>query len=214
MEPLKPLLQSYSTVCDRIQPGDVIIFSGVDLPSTVIKVATHSGYVHAAIIFSTGPDAWVHLDDRPKLESRTDTLLIAEAHIDTRLPSVGNGQRAAGVQLQWLTNRLAAAQGPVWWASLKEPLTTDQVSTLQQWLWDVESQGTPYDYVQALGAGIDAGDRLGLENTPDESAFFCSELVVCALQKVGVVSDRLNASEQTPADVMTLPCFNDPVQIQ
>ena len=149
MEPPKPLTKNYATVRDRIQPGDVIVFSGVDLPSTVIKVATHSGYVHAAIIFSTGPDVWGQMNGLTSMEQRSDTLLIAEAHIDTRFPSVGSGQRTAGVQLQWLTNRLTCAQGPVWWASLREPLTTNQVSTLQQWLWDDESQGTPNDFVQA-----------------------------------------------------------------
>ena len=193
----------YLAVRDRIQPGDIITFSGLDLPSTVVKVATQSSYVHVAIVFSVESNH----------ENQPDPILIAESHIDASLPSVGTGKHTLGVQLQWLHNRLSSAKGPVWWAPLQTPLTGEKIHTLQTWLWDVESQGTPYDFVQAVGAGIDAGDRLGLENTPDESAFFCSELVTCALQKVGVISDQINSSEQTPADLMTFSCFQKSVLI-
>lgn len=192
---------------DRIRPGDIITFSGIDLPSTVVKLATQSGYVHVAIVFS------VERCQGRSQDGQKVRILLAESHIDTSLPSVGTGERTLGVQLQWLRNRLACAQGPVWWAPLRVPLTDEQIQTLQAWLWNIESQGTPYDFVQAVGAGIDACDRLGFENTPDESAFFCSELVICALQKVGVVDEQLNAAEQTPADLMELPCFQSPVQI-
>ena len=197
----------YLAVCDRIQPGDIITFSGLDLPSTVVKVATQSSYVHVAIVFSVEKSADGAEDSNPP------AILIAESHIDTSLPSVGTGKHTLGVQLQWLHNRLACAQGPVWWAPLRTPLTAGQIQTLQTWLWDVESKGAPYDFVQALGAGFDTCDRLGLENTPDESAFFCSELVTYALQKVGVVSPQINPSEQTPADLMAFSCFQQAVLI-
>lgn len=238
------LSTQYLRVRDRIKIGDVIVFSGFDLASTVIKVATQSSYVHVAIVVSRQSskassksslqvpsqdpsqvhvhnpmpqsvgDRWSDLSNERMPEQVTDHLLIADAHIDIRLPSVGSGKRKFGVQIQWLINRLACAKGPVWWASLKTPLTPKQIETLQRWLWHMEAQDTPYDFIQMLGAGLDVCDRLGLENTPDESAFFCSELVACALQKIGVVSDRINASEQTPADLMNFSCFEPPILIQ
>lgn len=244
-----PTNTDHCTGRDRIQPGDIITFSGIDLPSTVVKVATHSNYVHVAIVFSIESSLPSSLQlshpnhnslrdfsleqhnindrgnpsrphDSPSVvpsvlkKNKPETILIAESHIDTSQPSVGTGKRTLGVQLQWLSDRLFCAKGPVWWAPLRIPLTSEQIYTLQTWLWTVEAQGTPYDFVQAIGAGLDACDRIGLENTPDESAFFCSELVTCALQRVGVVSDRINPSEQTPADLMTFSCFHPPVLLQ
>lgn len=200
--------QRYLALCDRIQPGDIIAFSGLDLPSTVVKVATQSGYVHVAIVFS------VERTVDGAEDSPSPAILIAESHIDTSLPSVGTGKHTLGVQLQWLRNRLACAQGSVWWAPLRTPLTVEQIQTLQTWLWEVESKEVSYDFVQAVGAGFDTCDRFGLENTPDESAFFCSELVTYALQKVGVVSPQINPSEQTPADLMAFSCFQPSVLIQ
>lgn len=219
MPPESSDVNLYGKVRDRIRPGDIITFSGFDIPSTVVKVATQSSYVHVAIVFSVraSSDAFPGAQTTTQSsvnQEREDTILIAESHIDSSIPSVGTGKRTLGVQLQWLSNRLACAKGPVWWAPLSTPLTITQSQTLQGWLWDVESQGTPYDFVQAVGAGMDACDHLGLENTPDESAFFCSELVICALQKVRVISDLINPSEQTPADLMALPYFKTPILIQ
>ena len=202
-------LPRYDSIQDQINPGDVIVFSGSDLPSTVVKVATHSNYVHVAIVLATKP-----LPSLSHHQPSGDSILIAESHIDTSLPSVGTGKTTLGVQFQWLTQRLATCQGPIWWAALQTPLTPSQIQRMQAWLREIEAQCTPYDFVQAVGAGMDACDRLGFENTPDDSAFFCSELVIRALQEAGVLGDRINPSEQTPADIMQLPCFNSPVQIK
>jgi hypothetical protein len=198
------VVSSAATMLAQIRPGDVIAFSGSDLPSTVVKVATRSHYVHVAIIFSVTAN-----------HQGGHNILLAESHIDTSLPSVGTGKRIHGVQLQWLVERLTMP-GPIWWAALKTPLSPTALMAMQSWLSDLEQKRIPYDFVQAVEAGIDGllpGDRK-ITTHLDEHALFCSELVTRALQLAGVVDATLNPAEQTPVEVMQFPCFQAPVLIK
>ncbi|MBD2325546.1 hypothetical protein [Alkalinema sp. FACHB-956] len=198
----RPSEISYAALQLKIQPGDVLVFSGSDIPSNVVKIATQSDHVHVAIVFSV---------DRTNDEG--DNILIAESHIDTSLPSVGTGQHNFGAQLQWLSHRIAASQTPVRWAALHPPLSESEIRHLQAWLWEIEQQQVSYDFVQAIGAGMDAMDDLCGGNPQDLSALFCSELVTYALQTVNRIDASINPSEQTPADVMQFPCLHPPITI-
>ena len=78
------------------------------------------------------------------------------------------------------------------------------------WLKDKHGKRTPYDTLQAIGAGIDI---LMPDNKEDFNKLFCSELVCRSLQLAGVVDACLNPSEQTPADVIDYPCLLERKQI-
>jgi hypothetical protein len=187
-------------------PGDVFVFSGIDAPSTVVKLATSSKYVHVAIVLSV-------CQSSPS-STQADPILIAESHIDISLPSVGTGRRTLGVQTQWLSKRLATVHGSVWWAALKttpEPINLQQ---MQAWLLEAEKQRIPYDFPQAIATGLPLLDQIGIEIPEDYSALFCSELVTHALQLAGVLDESINPSEQTPTDVMQFPCFKPLILIQ
>lgn len=187
---------SYFDLRSQINPGDVIVFSGKDIPSHVVKIATQSDYVHVAIVLSVE-------------ENRTDgnCILLAESHIDTSLPSIGTGECRQGAQIQWLERRLATCQDPVRWSQLDPELNPAETVKLQSWLWEIEQTKVGYDYLQAIGAGM------GLCSNTDFSALFCSELVTRALQIVGRVFPDINASAMTPAEVMTFPCLLPPIEI-
>jgi hypothetical protein len=191
--PESPPTITYRDLCHQIKVGDVLTFSGTDIPSGVVKLATQSPYVHVAIAHTVDPDA-----------PPTQSILIAESHIDISLPSVGTGKRILGVQFQWLAHRLAHHPGQVWWVPLKTPLTPLQIAEMQVWLQTIESQQIPYDFIQAIAAGVTR------RNTADYSSLFCSELVTRALQIAGVVNETINPSQQVPADVMQFPCFQSP----
>ena len=185
-----------------MKTGDVIIFSAADLPSTVVKVATRSQYVHAAIVLFTHQE-----------QPSEGSVIIAESHVDTNLPSLGTGEKIMGAQHQWLEHRLKN-EGQAWWVPLKAPLAKDQRLRLQHWLQEIEAQQVPYDFEQVAGAALDMCDNLGLENTPDDKALFCSELVTRALQIAGVIESHINAAEQVPADIVEFPCFLSPILIK
>jgi hypothetical protein len=64
----------YPELCELARPGDVIVFTGKDIPSSVVKLATQSDYVHVAIVLAV-------IDEHPEGQ-----ILIAESHIDSSLP--------------------------------------------------------------------------------------------------------------------------------
>lgn len=195
---------SYGELREQVKPGDVIVFSTTDIPSNVVKLATKSNYVHVAIVHSVYQG-----DDTP------DKILIAESHIDTSLPSVGTGEYKIGVQFQWLWARLKSQDGLAWWAPLKTPLTNEGLSKMQVWLDKIEKEGIPYDFIQAIGVGLDSVfGKIAPKNTNDYSALFCSELVTRALQIAGVIDASINPSGKTPADVMKFSCFQEPILIK
>lgn len=197
----------YELLCQQAKPGDIVALSSYDLPSTVVKLATRSHYVHVAIILSINSS--IHRECPIE-----DPILIAESHIDTSLPSLGTGQAIRGVQFQRLGDRLDSFWGDAWWVPLKSPLPPDQLTQMQAWLREIEQHQVPYDFLQAIGAGINAIDPIQWENQADYSALFCSELVTRALQIAGVVDETVNPSEQTPAQVMEFPCFESPILIK
>jgi hypothetical protein len=191
------MTSDYQSIRSQIKPGDVIAFSGKDLPSGVVKLATQSKYVHVAIVI------WRDVKN----------ILIAESHVDVSLPSVGNGKKALGVQLQWLDDRITQQKSPIWWAALKTPLDEAGLAKLRQWSQEIEHQNIPYDFRQAIGVGLES---LGLKrfNQQDDRAYFCSELVTCALQLAGAIDHELNPARQTPAHVMAFSCFEPEVLIK
>jgi hypothetical protein len=193
----------YAEFCQQVKPGDVIAFSSIDVPSRVVKLATHSRYVHVAIALSVDPTT--HTDY---------AVLIAESHVDGRLPSVLSQKRGLGVQIQWLSKRLASYRGWAWWAALKQPLLPTQIGQLQAWAKQVETQRIGYDFVQAVEAGIEAFTHVHLPNPADESQLFCSELVTCGLQRAGVIDSSINAATQTPAHIMAYDCLQSPILIK
>jgi hypothetical protein len=188
---------SYSELLLKINPGDIIVFSGKDLPSNIVKMATRSDYVHVAIVLSVEDNR----DDG-------NCILLAESHIDTSLASIGTREYRKGVQIQWLEKRLQTCKDPVRWSKLNPELNYAETVKLQGWLWEIEQSKVGYDYLQAIGSGI------GIFNAADFSALFCSELVTLALQIVGRVFPHINASATTPAQVMALPCLSAPIEIQ
>ncbi|MBE9032467.1 hypothetical protein IQ266_22270 [filamentous cyanobacterium LEGE 11480] len=194
--------KAYADMRSQVKPGDIFAFSGSDLPSQVVKLATRSQYVHVAIV------VWV--DSRV---ARNNAILIAESHVDTSLPSVGTGEHGLGVQLQWLNDRVETQPGPIWWIPLAESISEDGIIKMRRWLQMTEAEQTPYDFKQAIAIGLVALGWDGLSQADDE-AFFCSELVAKALQVAGVLEPEINPACHSPADVIDLPCFNAPILLK
>lgn len=181
-----------------MKTGDVISFSGKSRVSNFIKGFTSSDISHVGMILETD-----FINERRVFLIESTSLLT--------LPDEKTAELLKGVQIHLLSNRLKFYNGQVYWHSLKKSAPKEK--EMVAWLNDRHGKRVPYDTIQAIGAGVDALDLIALNNEPDFSALFCSELVSKALQIGGVIPDSINPSEQTPKDVCSYNCLAPRVQL-
>ncbi len=179
-----------------MKPGDIIAFSGKNLGAKLIRWGTNSPYSHLAIVL-----------DREREEG--GRVSIAESTTFTTVPNFRNEKCLTGVQIHWLTNWLAAYKhdGQAWWLPLDRPLTTENKTKMQAWLWNLERRKVRFAYHKALAAWLNNKGGFQLNRWQNSSSLFCSELVVKALQIAGAIEPHIDASFQTPKDAIALPCF-------
>jgi len=191
----------YKDIRSQMKTGDVISFSGKGHFSNIIKGYTDSDISHVGIVYGT-------------TVGRTPRVFIMESTSLTNIPDIKTGEFVKGVQQHALSNRLKAYDGQVYWHKLNTPIHAPDEDDMLNWLYSVHEEGVPYDTLQALGSAMDVFDWIpGMENKEDFSSLFCSEMVCNALKLARVVDYKLNASEQTPADVVNYPCLEERVQI-
>ena len=170
-------LVEYNSVRSHLRAGDVIAFGGKGFFSSVIKVATNHPCSHVGIVFTTVPS--------PKSGEQLN-LIIESTSLD-------GGK--AGVQVSRLSERITNYNGNVWWLPLSDN-TRAKLDEDKFFDFLIKQKGKAYDLPQAIGSAED----LVICNKEDFSKLFCSELVIAALEKGGVLED-VNASEYTPGDV-------------
>jgi hypothetical protein len=190
----------YENVRFKMKTGDVIAFSGKGAFSNLIKWRFGADVSHVAIVYSE------------EVGSFGRVVLIVESTTLTTLADAQTGELVKGVQMHFLSKRLGSYDGDAWWVPLKKPLSEQGERKMCSWLRKTHDQRIPYDTAQAIGAGIDFWDGI-LENDPDFSKLFCSELVARALQIAGVVDGDINPSETAPSEVLAFDCLEEPVPI-
>jgi hypothetical protein len=185
-------IRKYSDIREELKVGDVIAFSGKGRVSNLIKFATRSDISHVGIVLESNSPELGHM------------VHIIESTSIATTPDIITKELFKGVQIQQLSRRIEHADGQVYHCPLKRELEECQRIRMVDWLRYKHTERTPYDTIQALGSGLDLLDGLGLENEPDFSSLFCSELVAKAYQVAGILSKDINPSEQTPEDIMNL----------
>jgi len=182
----------YQELRNYMKTGDVIGFSGKGDVSNVIKHFTNCDISHVGIVYRTAEDR----------------VIIMESTSLNDIPDCVTGEQIKGVQQQYLSDRLSSYDGQAYWYALDTDV--EDFTPMNIWLEDVHEDRTEYDTVQAIGAGI---DYFVPDNHECYRKLFCSELVSQALQLAGVIPEDINASEQTPADVVNYPCLLERKQI-
>jgi len=176
-----------------MKTGDLIAFSGKGRLSDIIKWKTRSQISHVGMV--------LRLDLG---EGMGDSVMLIESTTLIEQPDALTRLCVKGVQIHFLSQRLDTYDGDCWWT----PLISDLPSNVEMvaWLRETHAKRVPYDTCQALGAGMDLFDSLGLRNDPDFEKLFCSELVARALQIGGALPSSpqiLNTSELTPQDLIS-----------
>lgn len=179
---------NYHEIRDKMEPGDIVAFSGKGDFSEMIKWATRSDVSHIAVVMQTK----LLIDDKPQ------DGIFNEIIESTTL----NG--FSGVSVNRISGRIEQYDGDVWWLPLSKGV---KKKLDRQKLFDflLHQEGKPYDMPQAIKSALDALDRVPLleratHNIEDFSKFFCSELAAAALEEAGVIK-KINASEVTPIDL-------------
>lgn len=186
---------TYDGIRDAMQPGDVIAFGGKGRASNLIKWATRGAVSHVGVVLKRRA-----IDD-------TSGRYFVEVIESTSLYEV------IGVQTTRLSDHVAHYAGEMWWLPLSaEARARLDVGALWEFLFGQVGKG--YDVRQALAAGVDAFEFVGLgEASEDFSRFFCSELVAAGLEAAGVIGS-INASEVTPIELCRWGIYRECVQFK
>jgi len=193
----------YDNVRKNLLPGDIIAFGGRGLMSEAIKAYTRCSVSHVGIVMQTG-----FIEGEP-------IVLVCES------TSLGDG--FAGVQISRLSVRVATYDGEMWWLPLN-PVVREELDVIGLQVFLARQVGKEYDAIQAIGSAL---DKLVPDNREDMSKLFCSELCTAAFEdNLGdtqfVHKDpdfiwtfkNINASEQTPLDVVRFPIYGEVVQLK
>ena len=175
---------SYRNLRPDLKTGDIVLYSGRQRISTVIKLATRSHWSHVGMVIYL-PEA--------------DLVAVWEStRRGTHLVDIDSGQVRKGVQLVPLGDRLRTYKGSFAIRQLRDAtLTSDNFKSL--WALRRVLAESPYedDRLELLKAAYDG--PFG-RNDEDLSSIFCSELVAEAYQSLGLLSEHKASNEYVPAD--------------
>jgi hypothetical protein len=170
-----------------LKTGDLVLFSGASFFSNVIKWAVGGKWSHVGVVV--------------RLPSIPERVLLWESTTLADLPDALTGRAAAGVQLVYLSDRLASYAGELKLRALDKPVTPEMEAALAQ--RRVELSGRPYeaDKLELFHAAFDAWfPQLERERL---HSLFCSELVAEAYQAMGLLPEPPHgppSNEYTPRD--------------
>jgi hypothetical protein len=178
---------NYADVRGDLKTGDLVLFSGASFFSSVIKWAIGGKWSHVGVLV--------------RLARFPDRVLLWESTTLADLPDVETGRAQAGVQLVFLSERLATYSGEFKLRQLDKPVTSAMETALA--MRRAELSGRPYEQEQLdlINSAFDGwfgkskGERL--------SSLFCSELVAEAYQAMGLLPESppgLPSNEYTPRD--------------
>jgi hypothetical protein len=146
-----------------LKPGDIVGFSGHNLDSYLINLATYGlprwGISHVGIVS----------------EYRNE-LLIFESTTEAPAPCVIQGAYVQGTQAHRIATHLHHYRGKMWYYPLVKPLRWSEGKRLTAFL--MRTLGRPYDLSGARHAAGKLWSYLLRDNALD--ALYCSEWVVAA----------------------------------
>lgn len=187
------------------KPGDLIVFSGLKIDATLVRLFTGSSYSHTTIVLDN------NLEGHPEQK-----VAIAESTSYANLPDFRNQKCKPGVQIHYLDIWLNAyrSYGNAWWVPLAKPLSSQGMEKMQTWLWDLHDRQVRYSCWKSIGAWLKINRHLIDVDGQNLQQMFCSELVTQALQVAGVVDKSIIPCEQTPQEAVNLSCFDAPVLLE
>ena len=180
-------MESYSDVRSGLKTGDLVLFSGATFFSSVIKWVIGGRWSHVGVLVRS-----------PHFPGR---VLLWEATTLADLADVETGRAASGVQLVYLSDRLARYAGEFKLRQLDRPITLEMELALTK--RRAELSGWPYEEekLELLEAALDGW--FGPLKHERLNSMFCSELVAEAYQALRLLPEPPlgpPSNEYTPRD--------------
>lgn len=197
-KPVRELVPvSLAQIRTRIQPGDVVAFSGKTRISGFIQLFTGSNVSHVAVVL-----------EAPTV---TSSGLMIESTSETLLPRKNEPD---GVLISKIDERLAEYKGNIWLLPLSEEIRASSDWTRFREFLE-EQRGKKYDrwqMVKLINSPLFRVPLLGrlFRNRENFNRLFCSELVSGALRSARVVRG-ISPSNTTPRQVARLPIYGSAV---
>lgn len=173
---------SYLACRDRIETGDIILYSGKGPISTGIKAATFSHWSHVGMAVRV---------------PRPDLVLVYQSTTLSKAMDLTSGEAVQGVQINLLSESIRIYNGDIGVRHLDVLRTPAMIQALT--LFREEMKGKPYEE-NKLELIKSAWDGPFGHNEEDLSSLFCSELVAEAYQRMGLLSEEKPSNEYTPKD--------------
>jgi len=176
-------LERYHTVREKLDTGDLVLFSGRSVFSEIIKKLTGAAWSHVGMVF--------------RLPNRYSINLLWEASGLLNLPDLDTGRPNKGVQLVPLSDRISVYHGRIALRLLEAERTPKMIDEL--YAFREEMKGRPYEEndIELLKAAYDGPGGM---NQEDFSSLFCTELIAEAYQRMGLLGAEKPANEYTPHD--------------
>ena len=177
----------YPDVRSDLKTGDIVLFSGTSFTSSVIKWGIGGKWSHVGIVVRT--------------PAFPDRVLLWESTTLADLADVETNRVQSGVQLVWLSARLATYHGSFKLRALDTAITPEMDTALAQ--RRSQLSGRPYEQkkLELLESALDGW--FGKSKHEHLHSLFCSELVAEAYQAMGLLPESppgLPSNEYTPRD--------------
>jgi|GEM_PF-155272 hypothetical protein len=190
---------TYKKVRHQVREGDLIAFNGRGFASSLIRRAQKKPPTHVAIV-QWVPEAFPSTPDGPTVQR----LRLLES---TSLKH-SSGKRTLGVQTTYLSERLKTYEGEIWWLPLSD-LNRRLFNKLPLANLLSKYEGTKYDFWQVFRLGWRFLLPSILPIKESDRFLFCSELVAFLYKQATILPKSINASEVTPADLVSYTLYQD-----
>lgn len=164
-------LSIYDRARGGLKTGDMLLFSGSGIISTLIKLRTRSRWSHIGMVYK--------IDDE-------DLVLCIES--DKEQDGI------IGVQAIELSRKIMKYRGKVFYRPIYPVLSPQEVEKLRE--FRKKTVGIPYEKdLRELRAAVSG---VPLPEGSSRDSLFCSEIFVYALQHIGRMSKQVDPSTFSP----------------
>jgi len=176
-------METYEDVREKLQPLDLILFSGRKIPSRLIQLG--------------GWTKWSHIGVVVVLKEFGDTRMLLESTTLAKLPDILSGKVNRGVQMHRLSERLSTYPGSFAYRMVLGERTESVHENIVKFYEEFGNHPYEESYLELMRAQYDGP---GGHNEEDLSSLFCSELVAELYQRTGVFTEDLPSNEYVPGN--------------